>query len=644
MKKTIIILLFLIVTPLYTQNVSDGHREGIYSTIINKGGNIITAGYDGFIVTWDAARRTAIERYQLSPYNIEDMAANPLNDDICIIENANISHYRISAWNYTNKTRLFLIDSNTKVTYINYSAGGNYIIVSGLNGSNLTLLNAQTGEIVKSPEISGPVMLGVTGRSERFMLLYQGGYDGQIHYVEMENFTITETYEAPGNLASHIIFGNNRFIAGVNSDGLHLIDAGSGALLDLVNYVERHSSLYPADDGFYCYSHNNRKLYRFTADRNGRLSRRQEITMPSNSNYSYTTFAYIGSLVFATTRGTLFSLNSQNRPVAFTQAQTTQTRMAEIAAGKTTIAVLTEAGGLFFIPADYSQFGGTGNIQIANKSGYSRITAIPDSDQFVLWQTANTRLHPLLIDAKGQQNERAMNYLTGRFPLRAVSFFKDKLLTLDTAGNISVRAISNTSARADYTFSSPGATDAAFTSDQYLVLCRGTVNNNSTFLFINYITGETVPVFYPAQGLSVYTGTSGTTYAETIEHEAGKDKTSIINLSAARNAQGRNASSRIFQYHEETTFVIAESAGHLATVRGKEDAFLISDRIINFQRTEALPVKITGHDNFFICFDSDGNITWHSNNSGELLAVFSLYGDRWTLKSDNEASGGVSQR
>jgi hypothetical protein len=238
-----------------------------------------------------------------------------------------------------------------------------------------------------------------------------------------------------------------------------------------------------------------------------------------------------------------------------------------------------------------------------------------------------------------------MNYLTGRFPLRAISFLNDRLLTLDTAGNIAVRAMTNTAARADYTFSSPGATDAAFINDQYFALCRAAINNNSAFLFINYITGETVPVFYPAQaGLTVYTGSSGTSYAETIEQDSGRIKTSIINLSAARNTQARNTSSRIFQHHEETSFSIAESAGRPAAVRGNEDAFLISDRIINFQRTAGLPVKITGHSNFFICFDSDGNITWHDNASGRLLAVFSLSGDRWTLKSENEASGSVSRR
>jgi WD40 repeat protein len=644
MKKTILILLIFMALPLYSQNATGGHRGGITS-IINKGESVITSGEDGFIVTWDTVRRTAVERYQLTPYKIENLASNPVNDDICVIEAAGIDKYRISAWNYTDKKRLFLINSDTRITYINYSAGGNYLIVSGLDGSNLAILDTQTGEIVSSLEISGPVTLAVTGRSERFMLLYQGGYDSQIHYVEMENFTITESFDTPGNLSNHIIFGNNRFIAGVNSDGLHLVDAASGTLLDIVNYVGRNAILHPADDGFYCYNRTNTSstLYRFTADRNGRFSKRQETPVPFDRNVTVTAISYNVSLLFASNTGALSLLGNQNRPVVFTQIN--QIRMTEFAAGKNNIAVLTETGGFFLIPADFNRFADLGNIQIINKSGYTRITAIPDTDQYILWQTANTRLPALLIDSKQPQNERPMNYLTGRFPLRAVSFLKDRLLTLDTSGNLSVRTMANMSARADYSFSSPGATDAAFINDQYLVLCRGAINNNSAFLFINYITGETVPVFYPAQaGLSIYTGRSGTAYAETAEHDAGRIKTSIINLSAARDPQGRNASSRIFQYHEETSFSIAESSGRLATVRGNEDALLISNGIINFQRTSGLPIKITGHDDFFVCFDSDGNITWHDNGNGELLAVFGLYDDRWSLKSENEVSGGVSRR
>jgi hypothetical protein len=113
-----------------------------------------------------------------------------------------------------------------------------------------------------------------------------------------------------------------------------------------------------------------------------------------------------------------------------------------------------------------------------------------------LWQSVNTRYTPQIITAN--LKAASTNFLTGRFPLRAISSLdgNGKLLVLDTAGNLSVYNADNISAGAGFTFSSAGAVDAAFINNEYIILCRSAINNNSPFLFINYKTGETVPVYY----------------------------------------------------------------------------------------------------------------------------------------------------
>jgi hypothetical protein len=57
------------------------------------------------------------------------------------------------------------------------------------------------------------------------------------------------------------------------------------------------------------------------------------------------------------------------------------------------------------------------------------------------------------------------------------------------------------------------------------------------------------------------------------------------------------------------------------------------------ERTNGLPVKLFGYDRFFISLDSEGNIAWHDNRTGRLLAVFSLNENRWTLSTTREISG-----
>jgi hypothetical protein len=96
------------------------------------------------------------------------------------------------------------------------------------------------------------------------------------------------------------------------------------------------------------------------------------------------------------------------------------------------------------------------------------------------------------------------------------------------------------------------------------------------------------------------------------------------------------AGERIFEYPGEAVHLsIAESAGRLAVSAGSEGAFLPGNELVYFERTNGLPVKLLGCDGFFLSLDSEGNIAWHDNRNGRVLAVFSLHGDTWNLKLNN---------
>jgi len=232
MKKSLVkklltlFILFFSLTGLYAQKVSGAHR-GKITSLVHNGNTVISAGEDGFIVTWDTREKAAVERFQLTPYSIQAMVKHPSRAEICIVEAAGINDYRISVWNYIFKDRLFSIKSSEPVTFVNYSAAGSLIIASGFNGSPLTLLDAGTGEIITSPGIpQGTVALALTGRSEKSMLLYQAAAEngGQLLYLDLEeNAADTVNFQTYDNLFNSIIFGNNRFIAGTNSGGLFVL-------------------------------------------------------------------------------------------------------------------------------------------------------------------------------------------------------------------------------------------------------------------------------------------------------------------------------------------------------------------------------------------------------------------------------------
>ena len=655
------VFLFFLTAALYAQNTAGGHRGNI-TALIHKGNSVISSDEDGFIVIWDIGQRAASVRFQLTTYRIQTVAAHPVRDEICVVETGGVGNYRVSAWNYALKQRLFSVFSKEPVVFINYSAGGNFIIASGLNGP-LSLLDSSTGQIISSPNIPpGNVSFGITGRAERNMLIYQSehqdysqraGYTGQILYVDFETGSVTGRFQAPGNMSNPVILGNNRFLAGIRADDLLLVDAASGEIFDTVANIGRNALLCPADDGFYCLRQrgSTSSLYRYAVDTSGKLIVRQEQTLSFGSDGPADLIAHNGSVVFASSTGNVLLLAQQNRIIPM--KYTFQRRVTEIAAGNSSLAFLTEDGSLGFIPLDYRLIQRSASFTVTQKDGYSRITALSLSgeDRFILWQSDNTQLAPQLINLNQYTNGDSLDFLAGRFPLLSISAFNNKLLALDTGGNVTIRTTDNLSSasifsEADFTFSSVRTIDGTLINDEYFILCRSVINNNSPFLLVNYRTSETVPVSYPAQaGITVYAGLSGNVYAGAVERDSDGIKTTVLRLPQISSASVRNGAARVFEYRGEATHLsIAESQGNIAIACGSEGAQILANETINMERTEGLPVKLSGYEWFFLSLDSEGNIAWHDSTTGKLLAVFRLYENRWTLSSGREISGRLNQR
>jgi len=638
------LFIFLLLTEgIHAQNIAGGHR-GKISSLIHNGETVISAGEDGFIVIWNLSGKAAAERFQLTPYSIQAMVKHPSRAEICIVEAAGINDYRISVWNYIFKDRLFSVKSSEPVTFVNYSAAGSLIIASGFNGSPLTLLDAGTGEIITSPDIpQGTVALALTGRSEKSMLLYQADAEngGQLLYLDLEE-TATDSvnFQTYDNLSNPIIFGNSRFIAGTNSGGLFVIDAASGSEFANIKNIERNALLCPAEDGFFCLSGrgNRQTLYRFSIGGNGRLVTRQELPLAFDAAETISAIAYNGNIALASADGKLL-LPEQNGKVA-TMSHNFQTRVGDIAASFSSVGILTENGELCFLPLDYRLLEDTSTLRLEKKTGFTQISSVDLlGDQFIIWQKTNTRYIPQIVYSDYKTNELSLKFMLGRFPLRMVSSSRGKILVLDSSGNLSVYNAQNLSAKADFTFFSIGAISADFIDGgENLILCRSVISGNSPFLFVNTRTGETVPFPYPSQaGIMVYAGKTGNVYAAAVEKADDGVKTIVMKLSSSA---GSVSSARIFEYSgEDANLSVVESGGRPAVSCGSEGAAIYGGEAVYFERTEGLPIKLVESEKFFLCADSEGNVSWHDNKTGKLLAVFRLYEDRWTLTGDKEITG-----
>jgi len=649
MRKTLALFLFFTSFPLFCFDIAGGHMGKVTALIHNRD-TVISADEDGFIVIWSISQRAAMEKFQLTTNSIKFMVKHPLKDEICVIESGGMDNNRISAWNYKVKEKLFSIQESEPAAFINYSAGGNYIITAGLDGSHFTLLDSSGGNTLANVNIpSGAVAFGVTGKTEQNILLYQSeneDFEGQILYLDLKSLSVTGRFRAPANLSSPVVFGNNRFLAGINSSGLLITDAASGLLIDSIPGMERSALLYSINDGFFCLSLENNILYRFTVDRNGTIVTHQEHSILRDNEETISAFAVNGTAVFAGEGGSLFiaGLTADRQSVLYQMTHNFQTRITEIAANNSSIAFLTEDGELCFLPQDFRLINNNDNFSLEKTGGFTKITAITpfsskgtaDHDPYILWQNSNTQIIPEIVYSDLQTDELSLQFIIGRNPLRAITSKNENILVLDSAGRLSVYNFKNNASKAAYTFSFAGAIDAGFVNDNYLILCRSAISGNSPFLFVNYNTGETVPVSFPSQaGIFTYTGNSGKIYAAAVIRNTDGLKTIIYTLS-----ENKTINEKLFEYSgEAANLTIAESSGITAIAAGGEEAKIYAENVISFERTQGLPVKLLGCKNFFLSLDSEGNISWHDLN-GKLLAVFRIYKDRWVLETGRKTLGG----
>jgi len=656
----------------FTGIMPGGHR-GPVNALVYKGDLLLSAGDDGFLEIWntrDSANHRvgahAQERFQISQQRITSMAGRPDKDEVCLVENDGMGQCRVSAWSYKERRNIFSLQFRDPIGHVFYSMGGSFIIAAGTGRTGLVLINADTGALLQSPSsLTGTVSFAATGKSERNMLTYSPS--GSLSYWDLESGNETYHFNVPPNLYSTALFSNNRYLAGVNAEGLTVIHAVTGDVLVKEKSIPDASLLCSSGDDFLCLVQKEKgtpQLYRYTIDQNGRLNTLGTTSLDNNRFTAITVgmTANAGAIVLGTSAGSLVftGMNGQARALSVKA----QTGIADAAISGSTIAFLAENGTMGFIPLDYSRFPAGKSIPVEqNKEAYNRVTAFTPEEtdsggQFIFWHDRNAKTQPLIRSDGPNGKKTTLSDITFRSPVRSVVSFGGKILFLDSTGNLSVVSPFDTRKSRMFTFFSVGLMDAAFIDRNRIIIGRSAVSGNTPFLTINVNTGETVPLPYPSQaGVTMYRGSSGSVYAAAVSRQSSDTdrenslsaadagvKTSIMHLDLANIT----ASISLVDFQgEDTQFSLAESPGGIAgslaaTIGGRGAAIYSGGSIRPLERTAGLPLKLFDGGYNLISLDGDGNICWYDNFNGKLLAIFRLHPDGWTLQTEQRTiSGGL---
>ncbi|MDR0314075.1 MAG: hypothetical protein LBI14_10835 [Treponema sp.] len=667
LRGLIFIFLTLFLTQFAVAQIS-GHRGAITAMLMDDKQRILSAGTDGFLQIWNRANNAPELRFQVSAYSISSMVLRPGKPELAFVEtNSATGLSRVSVWDYEQKRNIFTFPFSDTVSHVFYSAGGTYLLITGSAG--VTLIHSESGNTLPSPrDLTGPVVFAATGASERSMITYLSS--GVLRYWNLETGAMTQSVNVPRDIRSPLLLGNNRFLAGFDSSGLMVLDAVSGRVL-LRDTSIRSGTLFtgnPEGMEFICLTPGAAAINSLTS------------SSPAVSTLSHLTFRDLNRIetlnrrntasnIPAVSAGVVISAESvalgtvDGRVMIFSQNGTgrfmntqAQIHIEEIAASPSAIAFRTENSRLGFIPLDYTRLNSNSSLRLEDSGPYTEISAsISGNQEFLLWQSENTRSFPLIkrvTDApeRGSVSESYVNTLTLRYPLRAVSVYRNLYLFLDTVGN--VRILNQDTGRIIYDSLFSGARDAVFINEGNILIARSAGSGNSAFLMVSLNTGETVPLPLSADlGVKVYRGESGLVYGAAISRAGNTNySTSLVYINTASPARSYSLADLDA---EDTLLSIAESAPFLASTLGGSGASIyrmpginssVSNSVnqsIAMERSAGFPEKIISGGSYFISVDTDGNICWHDPGTGKILALFRIYADTWVLEAGGMISGRI---
>ena len=612
------------------------HNGAVNVLILDAKGQLLSAGADGFLEIWDIPGKTALERFELSPYAISSMALRPDKTQVAVVDHDATGMYRISVWDYAAKKKLFTQSFRDPIAYINYSASGN-ILIAAWGNSGVMFIQAESGEIIQAPEISGAVTLALTGRSERSMIAYQPS--GVISYWDLNSGLEMQRFNAPAQLRSPILFGNNRFLGGIDQNGLVILDAVSGTTLFRERLAAQSGILLPVSHEsvecvYLALNSYSSTVYHFAISSEGQLETKKRAPIPLGFTSITSALIIADGAALGTADGNVW-LGSQTGTTTILNTKR-QLKLNELAVSASALGFLSNERYMGFIPLDYKRLVNNMSLQLEEKVPYTAIAGDTGrfGECFILWQSANTRSAPL-IRLMGEGNvyisESSVETLPRASLIEAV-LYGDKALFLDSVGNITVVSVTNGDIL--FSFSVIGALDAAFLNDSAILIGRSAVSGDTPFLEIDIVTGETVPIAYPsAVGLKVYGGASGTLYGAALGQNASGLSTILVQL----DINSPELSPKLFEASgENTAFDIVETDSIAASNLGAEGAYYYATSgALPFERSSGFPTRLVDGGAYFVSVDADGSIAWYEPASGKLLALFRLYEDSWLLEKAN---------
>ena len=574
---------------------------------------VLTAGEDGFLGVWqqhteNTAEQTAgraIERYQLSALPVPLMKAHPARSEIAYVESDGLASHRLCVINYWTKTPLFSLRFEDRIVFIDYTAGGSFLVVATGGRGAVHIIDSKTGQEAR-PQIAVQAAFVATSPSERTLVIYSPS--GRISYWNLQSGRQTAEFQTAASLQEPIIFRNYNLLAGWVNNEFLVINATTGRTVIRDRTIPLGILLPVAwdDEKFAVFSQNGVTVYEISDSGVVAVDAVFSVTGENAGGISgAAAVPAMDGFFLGTGEGGL--LHVDRHGAAAFSAEKTQIRVTDALVYDNTLFYATADGLRGKMPADYEVILAGAAVALPARSLPGRPGA-----------------------AAG-------------FP---VSELNGKLLYLEPQGPV-VRAAgpgptdsgitaTDASGRELLSLFLPLTIDADFADDENIIVAGMFSTGGSLLQLVNIATGETVPIEIPDDVvLKVYRGKSGGLYAvvgNVAKSGETGGKTRLIRLDPRNPRQSR----RLVEVNAgDDVFDMAESGGALVTNLGSGNADFYDGVRGNFlfagERTGGLPMRILDGGSRVIIIDNEGSIAWLDSATGRIQALMRIYEGEWEM-------------
>lgn len=631
-------LALLLATTIFAgEPYASGHRGEVGALAVDQnGGDVYSAGRDGYVVRWNPETRGAAERYQIGQYPLTSIALRPGTKELAVVENDGLGLYRVSAWDFAEKKRLFTLRFRDAVAFAVYSERGSYLIVARNAFDGLVVLDARTGEkISQMHESSGLSAFAATGRSERTMLSYSRS--GELSYWSIADGTRAQRIRVGANLDSVALFGGGRYFAGIAGSRLFVYDAFDGAELarrELRGTVRLLQGLTDSSLRYACADAESAALGEFSVGQDRRVAFLDEKPLHIDGAIGLGPSAARDGALYVAVPGGIAAADLRDAAPALRPLEhRVFGRISDAAAAEEGFIDLLVDSSLIRIPAAPDSFAGDSLPRFLGRYEADRISAVPGIGS-ILWSPAAAN-PPRFRFSDG--SSEIIEHARGA-PLLSAGGGNGTAFMLDAAGTLSV--YDPILRRVVYSSASIGLIDAALVDDRRLVVAKSSaVPPFSPLVAVNYRTGETVPLPVPGKAaVRVYRGPSGMVYAIVADSDSDGAITRLVRLDPDRPT----SATALLEYRaEDVQAAIAESGSSVGTTLGGDGASVFGPTgFARLERSASLPKKLIAANGYFAFVGEDGSLGWNDATSGKLIGILRFSADGWMLDGDGKQVAG----